>query len=417
MAQMKAMFKHASSPATEDEPAGSAKEVLSRLMTTAIGTGKAVRTETTLGDGAVSISSAGVELAVMKSPQVLRRPLIDLQVAVVGAGVMSRAFLMNLQGNGLTKVVLLNRSPGRAETLADEFKDTMKVDVKLMDEFWPTVEKMDLVLTATSSVDPIITKDELNARVWGDGKTPLMLIDIAVPRNIEAACDELPNVYSYNVDDLKEVVAANQAKRASAILEAEVIMKQQLSLFQKWQSTVDYMPIMKGLSQKYDAFRDAELEAQKDIFADLNEKSQTLVKKVLTQVVTLQTRFPFMYLQAGNPDGKKAKVRQLKALFGLSTSKFTEADAEESKLYAPVWEILSDRREKDVESSLTSMLNNKKFNLRAILSEKQLQTLEEMIQRILDNVMQDRKTYLLSHLVDSEKLSVDEVKDIFGIRE
>merc|ERR1712192_391699 len=132
------------------------------------------------------------------------------------------------------------------------------------DEFWPTLEGMDLAFTSTSATGCIVTKDELLAGAWAGGEKPLMLIDISVPRNVEAAANEVPSIFAYNVDDLKEVVAANQAKRRHKVLEAEVLLRVELAKFVQWQESLRHVPTISKLQKRFEEVRQGELaKAQK----------------------------------------------------------------------------------------------------------------------------------------------------------
>mmetsp|Transcript_43029 Transcript_43029/g.80014 ORF Transcript_43029/g.80014 Transcript_43029/m.80014 type:complete len:647 (-) Transcript_43029:104-2044(-) len=412
LAQMKAMNARATARAKGDEPAGSAKQVLGRLLQTAINSGKCVRVQTSIGQGAVSISSAGVDLAIFRAPADTGRPMVDLQVAVVGAGTMSRSFLMNLNRKGLTKLTLLNRSPPRAEALAAEFSD-MKIDIKLLDEFWPTIEQADLVFTATNSRDYLITKEDLESRVWKDGKTPLMLIDISVPRNIEAACDELPNVFSYNVDDLKTVMAENQAKRREAIQETEDMIKKELDNFKEWQKTVHYLPLIRALPQKITKAIESELaEAEeKGLFANFDDKQRKTVKLTLEKVGSVYAQYPMFYLRSGDPEGTKAPAGQIKELVGIAKPQMVAASSEELELYTPVWESFAKRIEEFRREVVTGRSKDKLMDSSFPIFDE----VDQMTQRLLDSLAQDTKRYLLSGLVDSKKLSLAQVKEILGV--
>merc|ERR1719217_1821544 len=149
--------------------------------------GKFVRSETGIAQGAVSISSAAVELAVLKCPEDVGVPLKDARVTIIGAGKMSRLLITHLASHGVTKLPLLKE------------------------------------------------------RVWGAAAAPpLIVIDISVPRNVEAQCNELDAVKAYNVDDLKQVVARNQARRRHKILEAEALLRVELAKFEAWQESLKY---------------------------------------------------------------------------------------------------------------------------------------------------------------------------------
>merc|ERR1719446_1367811 len=131
LSQVKACYDHAIAPADDSQPAGSAGKVLGRLLNTAVMAGKFVRTETEIAKGAVSISSAAVELAIIKAPE-------DLPV-----GKMSRLAITHLASHGVTKLNLLNRGHASAEALAAEYPD-LDIQINLMDQLWPVMARSDL---------------------------------------------------------------------------------------------------------------------------------------------------------------------------------------------------------------------------------------------------------------------------------
>ena len=323
LSQVKACYGHAMQPPSEEEPVGgSGGKVLGRLLNSAVMAGKFVRSETEIAKGAVSISSAAVELAILKSIVDLGKPLAELRIAVVGAGKMSKLLMTHLASHGVTKLTLLNRSRPRAEEMAAEYPD-MDVSVKLMDEFWPSLENTDLAFTSTSSTGCIVTKAELEAGVWGadSARDKLMLIDISVPRNVEAQCNDLPNVIAYNVDDLKQVVAANQAKRRHKMLEAELLLRVELAKFVQWQESLRYVPAIAALQKKYEAVRESEMaKAQKKALKDLGDKERQAVDVVTKGIINKLLHGPMSYLRSDDNDGTKASVQQIEQIFMLGES-------------------------------------------------------------------------------------------------
>jgi len=319
LSQCKACYAHAIAPANEEtgEPAGSANKVLGRLLNSAVMAGKFVRSETEIAKGAVSISSAAVELAMLKSRVDLSRPLPDLEIAVVGAGKMSKLLFTHLASHGVTKITLLNRSQKSADELAAQYPD-LEVDIKLMDEFWPTMEKMDLAFTSTSAVEPILTEELLNKGVWASGEKPLMLIDISVPRNVESGCNDVPGVFAYNVDDLKQVVAANQEKRRHKMIEAELLLQVELAKFVQWQESLRYVPAISKLQKKFETIRSAELDkAQKKALKGMSDKEKQAVDVLTKGILNKLLHGPMSYLRSDDQDGTKADVAQIEELFGI----------------------------------------------------------------------------------------------------
>lgn len=320
LSQVKACYSHAIEPADEEEGevGGSAGKVLGRLLNSAVMSGKWVRSETEIAKGAVSISSAAVELAVLKTLEDLSRPLKEVSVTIVGAGKMSRLLLTHLASHGVTKVVLLNRSRPRAEELAAEYPD-LEVRVGLMDELWDTMQSTDLAFTSTSSTGCILTLADLKERSWGsDADKKLVAIDISVPRNVESECNDLDNVFAYNVDDLKAVVAKNQARRKHKVIEAENLLRVELAKFVSWQESLLFVPAISKLQSKYEQIRSAELEkALKKNLKSLDDKQRMAVDVTTKSILNKLLHGPMSYLRSDDTDGRKASLQQVHDIFNL----------------------------------------------------------------------------------------------------
>merc|ERR1719488_289041 len=177
---------------------------------------------------------------------------------------------------------------------------------------------MDLAFTSTSATGCIVTKDELLAGAWSGGDKELMLIDISVPRNVEAACNDVDGIFAYNVDDLKQVVAANQAKRRHKVLEAEVLLRVELAKFVQWQESLRYVPTIAKLQKRFEEVRVAELnKQQKKGLKGLGAKERQAVDVATKGIINKLLHGPMTYLRSDDLDGNKASVQQIEALFML----------------------------------------------------------------------------------------------------
>ena len=200
--------------------------ILNRLLNQAVSTGKRVRSETNLGSGAVSISSAAVELAQLKVGQ--EQGIDDLvslgdeTVAVVGAGRMGRLLIQHLQAKGARRVTLVNRTLSRAESLAADFPE-LGIRCCGLDALDEQLQQASLLFTSTGADEPIIDRARLEA---GSRPGRLMLVDIGVPRNISADAADACGVQCFDVDDLKEVVERNVAARQELARQAEVLLEE-----------------------------------------------------------------------------------------------------------------------------------------------------------------------------------------------
>jgi len=317
LSQVKACYSHAIAAADEEagRPAGSAGKVLGRLLNSAVMAGKFVRSETEIAKGAVSISSAAVELAVLKTPEDLGMPLSEARVCVIGAGKMSKLLLTHLASHGVSKVKLLNRGRARAEELAAQYPD-MDIEIGLMDEQWASIRECDLAFTSTSATGCIVTLPELKEHGYAETAAPkLALIDISVPRNVESECNELDNVFAYNVDDLKQVVAANQARRREKVLEAEVLLRDKLAEFVSWQQSLKYVPAISELQAKYEAVRVAEVSKAEKKLKSLDDKQRQAVEVLTKGIINKLLHAPMTYLRSEDADGSKVSVEQIQQIF------------------------------------------------------------------------------------------------------
>jgi glutamyl-tRNA reductase len=298
---------------------GSLGPILSRLLNQAVSTGKRVRTETNLGTGAVSISSAAVELAQLKVGQA--RGLDELvaldqeQVAVVGAGRMARLLLQHLQSKSCRGAVLLNRTVARAEALAADFPE-LPVQCRPLDDLDHCLSTCSLVFTSTGAEEPIITA----ARLEGlNRRSSLMLIDIGVPRNIAAGTGDLMGVEAFDVDDLQEVVARNQEARREMAAEAEGLLQEEARLFLEWWDGLEAVPLVNRLRLLLEDIREQELQkALSRMGPDLSARERKVVEALTKGIINKILHAPVTRLRAPQPRQQRHQsMKVLQDLFEL----------------------------------------------------------------------------------------------------
>ncbi|MBE9172204.1 glutamyl-tRNA reductase [Cyanobium sp. LEGE 06143] len=293
--------------------------ILNRLLNQAVSTGKRVRTETNLGTGAVSISSAAVELAQLKVGQA--RGVDDLvsldqeQVAVVGAGRMARLLLQHLQAKGCRGVVLLNRTVTRAEQLAADFP-VLPVQCRPLEDLDHCLSTCSLVFCSTAAEDPIISAERLTGL---NRRSSLMLVDIGVPRNIAADSAEVPGVQAYDVDDLQEVVARNQEARREMAAEAEGLLHQESRLFLEWWDGLEAVPVVNRLRVRLEDIREQELQkALSRMGPDLSARERKVVEALSKGIINKILHTPVTNIRAPQPrTQRRSAMRVLEELFEL----------------------------------------------------------------------------------------------------
>ena len=290
--------------------------ILNRLMNQAVSTGKRVRTETNLGTGAVSISSAAVELAQLKVGQGRGvDQLVSLeeeQVAVVGAGRMARLLLQHLGAKGCRGVVLLNRTLHRAEAMAADCP-ALPVQCRPIEDLDHCLSTCSLVFTSTAAEEPIIDAVRLGPL---NRRSSLMLIDIGVPRNIAADVAGLPGVKRFDVDDLQEVVNRNQEARREMAQEAEALLAEEARLFLEWWDGLEAVPVLNRLRRQLEEIRESELQkALSRMGPDLSARERKVVEALSKGIINKILHSPVTQLRA--PQSRQQRHNAMRALSDL----------------------------------------------------------------------------------------------------
>jgi len=217
------------------QQAGLTGRVLNRLFQTALQIGKEIRTHTAIGRGATSVGSVAVELA----EKVFAGDLSDKTVMILGAGKMGEACVRHLTKRGARSVLVANRSPGRAELLAAEFGGRALP----FEERLTALADADILVSSTGSPATVLHKDEIASILPARRNRPLILIDIAVPRDIAADVEQLDNVYLYNIDHLQTIVRENSRLREQELSKCnEIIARRAAALMVKIQPAPEKRP-------------------------------------------------------------------------------------------------------------------------------------------------------------------------------
>lgn len=287
--------------------------ILNQLFKQGISAGKRVRTETSIGTGAVSISSAAVELAQMKTEN-----LADNRITIVGAGKMSRLLVQHLLSKGATNIVILNRSMDRARELASQFPDAPLRLLPIAD-MMDAIAQSDIVFTSTSSTEPILDRAKLEAVL--DPTQPLMLIDIAVPRNVATDVNELPLVRAFNVDDLKAVVAQNQESRRQMAMEAEALLDEEVDAFDGWWRSLETVSTISSLRDKVETIRAQELEkALSRLGTEFGDRHREVIEALTKGIVNKILHDPMVQLRAQQDiEARRRAMETLEVLFNLDS--------------------------------------------------------------------------------------------------
>ncbi len=285
--------------------------VLNRLFKQALTTGKRVRTETSIGTGAVSISSAAVELAQMQV-----QSFAEYRISILGAGKMARLLVQHLLAKGAKEITIINRSPEKAWELAKQFPDG-QFHVHDLTNMVKVIAESDLVFTGTAATEPLLDKSHL-AEVL-PRYHHLMLFDIAVPRNVAADVNELAHVKAFNVDDLKAVVAQNQEARRQMAREAEGILDEEVDAFEVWWRSLETVSTISSLRNKVESIREQEMEkALSRLGSEFGDKHQEVIEALTRGIVNKILHDPMVQLRAQQDiEARRRAMQTLQMLFNL----------------------------------------------------------------------------------------------------
>jgi glutamyl-tRNA reductase len=285
--------------------------LLDRLFKQAMSAGKRVRSETSIGTGAVSISSAAVELAHTKVTD-----LASYRITIIGAGKMACLLVKHLLAKGVTSITVVNRSHRRAQELADKFARA-SLEIRPLAEMMEALSVSDLVFTSTGATEPILDRSKLEAHLTLEQS--LMLIDISVPRNIAANVNEINGINCYNVDDLKAVVAANQENRRQIAQEAEGIIEEEVNNYLLWWRSLETVPTISCLRSKVENIREQELEkALSRLGSEFAEKHQETIEALTRGIVNKILHEPMVQLKAQQDiEARRRCLQSLQMLFNL----------------------------------------------------------------------------------------------------
>jgi glutamyl-tRNA reductase len=245
--------------------------LLNKLFHAAFVAGKRVRSETALSEGAVSVSYAAVALA-----KKIFGSLKDRSVLVLGAGEMGKLTAIHMKSHGIARLLITSRTAAHAAALAGTLGGTA-IPWESMSS---AVAEADILITATGASAPIISRPQIAQIMKARRQRPLFIIDIAVPRDVEADAGELEQVFLYNIDDLQAVVHENMARRGSEASEAEKIVGQEVARFTSWLNSRGAVPTIVALRQRFESIRQSELRRLEPKLASLPPDARARVEEI-----------------------------------------------------------------------------------------------------------------------------------------
>jgi glutamyl-tRNA reductase len=304
---------------------GATGPILNRLFRGALAAGKRARSETGVSERGLSLPSVSVELA--------RRTLGDLAnrtVLLVGAGETAELSARALAARGVETVFVANRHHNRAIGLAQRFGGR----AVRIDELPARMEEADIVVSSTNSPHHLIERDDLELVMEARGGRPLLLVDLAVPRDIEPDCREVEGVSLHDVDDVQAIADRNASGREAEARRADGVLRSELARFERWLATQDVAPTIAALRSRGNEVVERVLAENESRWEGLTkadrERVETMAKAIASRILhepTLRMR------RSADEDDSYAKIAALRDLFGLDPqSEPLEAEGEVREL-------------------------------------------------------------------------------------
>ncbi|UTH01605.1 glutamyl-tRNA reductase [Macrococcoides canis] len=279
---------------------GTTGTVFNKLFKDAITLAKRAHAETDISSKAVSVSYAAVEL----SKKILGK-LDNKKILIIGAGEMAELALQNLVGSGASEITVINRTAEKAKSLADQYGGRQ---VSLQELQCALIES-DIVISSTSAQEFIITKPMMQDIMKLRKNKSLVLIDIAVPRDIDPEVNDIDLIFNYDVDDLKGLVDANLAERERAAQAIYTMIDKQVLSFVDWINMLGVVPVITALREKALRIQETTMESIDRKMPDLSERDRKVISKHMKSIINQMLKDPIS--QAKEMSGSENRAAEL----------------------------------------------------------------------------------------------------------
>ncbi|PER10957.1 glutamyl-tRNA reductase [Bacillus cereus] len=301
--------------------------IFNELFKQVITLAKRAHSETTIGESAMSVSYAAVELG-----KKIFGELTDCHVLILGAGKMGELALQNLYGSGARKVTVMNRTLSKAEVMAEKYMG----HAKSLSELQCALLEADILISSTGASEYVITKEMMTKVEKMRSGRPLFMVDIAVPRDIDPAIDELEGSFLYDIDDLQGVVEANRAERLKEAEKIQFMIEEEIVLFKTWLSTLGVVPLISALRDKALAIQSETMVSLERKIPNLSDREKKVISKHTKSIINQLLKDPILVAkEIAAEEGASGKLALFAKIFDLETED-VESCAEEVE-HKKVW--------------------------------------------------------------------------------
>jgi glutamyl-tRNA reductase len=290
--------------------------IMHRIFDAAIRTGKRAISETAISEGAVTVSYAAVQLT-----EKIFSNLSKKSALVIGAGETGEIAAKHLSEKGIGNLAVTNRTLEKAEKLSKK----LNAKVIPFEEFRESIYKYDIIISATSSPEIIVRKDDIGSALKNRNNNPMILMDIAIPRDIDPKTKNFDYVFYHDLDSLNIIVEQNLAKRKAEIPKVEKIIEEELDNFWEWYNSLQAAPAIKDLRDLFEGIRSEEVEKNKNKFASEDqEKLEIVTKRIINKILHQPTVELRKSGESSASDEAVTKIGIIRDLFGISSQKKSE---------------------------------------------------------------------------------------------
>ena len=269
------------------------------LFKQAVTVGKRAHTETSIGESAVSVSYAAVELG-----KRIFGGFGGKTALIVGAGKMGELTAKHLNASGIKRVLVANRTYERAA----EFAARLGGEPVRLGEAAERLAEADVVISSTGSREYVLTKAQVEQAMRLRPSRPLFLIDIAVPRDLDPAIADIPNVFLYDIDDLEGIVESNLEQRRKEAVRIEAMIEEELANYLNWYKTLGVVPLIRALQEKAERIHEETMTSLMNKLPDLTERERKVIRKLTKSIVNQMMHDPILRIKemAGDKRAKEA---------------------------------------------------------------------------------------------------------------
>lgn len=267
---------------------GASGVLLNRMMHKAFSVAKRIRKETGIGDNAVSISYAAIELA-----NKIFSDLSAKSVMLLGAGEMAELAVEHLITHNVKRIVVANRTFKNALSLAQKFNG----DAVQFEEREAALAEVDIIISSTGATDYVLTRDQVKRAMKKRNHNTIFFIDIAVPRDIDPKINNISNAYVYDIDDLKNIVETNIQQREQETVKAGRFVEEALVTFRKWLDSLAIVPTIKAINEKMTTIVDMEFERTLSGMSHLADKDIDAIRRMTRAIASRAIHDPIIFLR------------------------------------------------------------------------------------------------------------------------